>query len=177
MPAPAAKTAQPVLPVPAPAAAAPAAGAKPAAPPRKPAAPAANVLLTLSLPASVKLNDKFTVQVNGSGIQNLHNAVFVINYNPELLEVVTQSEGGFLKQGGAPSTFQAFADKKKGELWISAARQLDAEGASGSGALASVTFKAIGTGTAGISFTNTNFSQKGGVQLPVTPFKSVVEVK
>ena len=169
--APAAAPSLPVAPVPAPAAAAP------AALPRKPVAPQANVLLTLSLPASVKLNDKFTVQVNGSGIQNLHNSVFVVTYNPNLLEVVSHSEGGFLKQGGAPSTFQAFVDKKKGELWISGARQLDAEGASGSGALATVTFKAIGKGAAGIAFANTNFSQKGGGQLPVTPFKSVVEVK
>ena len=134
-------------------------------------------MLTLSLPASVNLNDQFTVQVNGSGIQSLQNAVYVLTYNPAILEVVSQAEGGFLKQGGFQATLQAFVDKKKGELWMSDSRQSDAPGASGNGTLATVTFKAIAKGSAAIAFANTNLTQKGGVQIPVTPFKSVVEVK
>jgi general secretion pathway protein D len=136
-----------------------------------------NISLTLGVPSSVKLNDQFSVQVNASGVQNLYNAVFVVNYDPKTLEVVTQAEGALLKQNGSPVNFQAFADKKKGELWVSESRLNGTEGASGSGVLAMVTFKAIGKGPAGIGLGNTNFSTKGGDLIPVTPFKSVVEVK
>jgi len=139
--------------------------------------PVSGTLLTLSLPASVKLNEEFKVQVNASGVQDLQNAVFVVTFEPELMEVVSHSEGSLLKKDGAPATFQAFMDKKKGELWISGARPLAAAGVSGSGTLALVTFKAIGKGGAGIGFANTSFSQKGGGKIAVTPFKSVVEVK
>ena len=141
------------------------------------ASPVSKALLSLGVPGSVKLNDQFSVQVNASQVQNLYSAVFTVTYDPKSLDVVSQSEGPLLKQNGAASGFQAFADKKKGELWISQARVNGAEGASGSGILATVTFKATGKGSAGIGFANTNFSTKSGDRIQITPFKSVVEVK
>ena len=141
------------------------------------ASPASKALLSLGVPGSVKLNDQFNMQVNVAEVQNLYNAVFTVGYDPKILDVVTQAEGPFLKQNGAASGFQAFADKKKGELWISQSRVNGAEGASGNGVLAAVTFKAIGKGSVGLGLTNTNFSTKTGDQIPVTAFKSVVEVK
>jgi general secretion pathway protein D len=125
----------------------------------------------------VKLNEQFNVQVNASGAQDLYNAVFVVTFDPKHLEVVTQSAGPLLKQNGASISFQAFAANKKGELWISQSRQKVAEGVTGNGSLATVTFKAIGQGSAGIGLSSTNFSTKKGEPLPVIPFKSVVEVK
>ncbi len=157
---------------------APASGAAPPPQPRKAvASPASKALLSLGVPGSVKLNDQFNMQVNVAEVQNLYNAVFTVGYDPKILDVVTQAEGPFLKQNGAASGFQAFADKKKGELWISQSRVNGAEGASGNGVLAAVTFKAIGKGSVGLGLTNTNFSTKTGDQIPVTAFKSVVEVK
>jgi len=143
----------------------------------KPAAPLPKVLLTFSLPPSVAVGEQFTVQVHAAGAQNLYNAVYTVSYDPKSLEVVTQTEGLLLKQNGAPTGLQAFADKKKGELWLSQSRVTVAEGASGSGPLASITFKAIAKGSVGLGFANVNFSTKNGDKFPVTPFKSVVEVK
>lgn len=135
------------------------------------------ISLTLSLPASVQLNEQFSAQVNAAEVQSLYNAVFKLTYDPNKLEVVSQSEGPLMKQDGLPASFQAFADKKKGELWVSQMKQDAPKGVSGSGIMASVIFKAIGKGAAGIGFANTNFRTKSGAQLTVTPFKSVVEVK
>ena len=123
----------------------------------------------------MKLNDTFNVQVNASGMKDMHNAVFVLTYDPKLLDVVSQVEGNLLKETGKPSTFQSFVDKKKGEVWVSGTRS--SESLMGSGVLAQFTFKATAKGTAGIAFTNVNITQKSGAQLPVTAFKSVVEVK
>lgn len=156
------------------AAAAAAAAPKPAAKPAVSAVPLEKALLALSLPSSVNLNDQFGVQVNGSGMKDLDKAVFVLSYDPKVLEVVAQSEGPLLKQAGKPSTFQSFADKKKGEIWMSGTR---GDLTTGNGVLAMITFKAIGKGSTPLSFSNTSFSQKGGGQIAVTPFKSVVEVK
>jgi general secretion pathway protein D len=139
--------------------------------------PTSKISLTLSMPASVQLNEQFTAQVNAAEVQSLYNAVFKLTYDPGKLEVVSQSEGTLMKQDGLPASFQAFADKKKGELWVSQLKQDAPKGVSGSGTIASVIFKAIGKGAAGIGFANTNFKTKSGAQLTVTPFKSVVEVK
>ncbi|BCG48092.1 Predicted secretion system W protein GspD-like [Citrifermentans bremense] len=132
-------------------------------------------MIALSLPAKVKLNDQFSVQVNGSGMKEVYKAVFVVSYDPKLLEPVSQSEGNLLKQPGKPSTFQSFVDKKKGEIWMSGMRE-ESNGMA-NGVLATVGFKAIGTGSAGVAINNTNFSKRTGDQIPVTAFKSVVEVK
>ncbi|GFO65180.1 tetratricopeptide repeat protein [Geomonas paludis] len=158
-------------------AAAAAAAAAPKAPaPAKPVPPVPleKGLLALSLPSSVKLNDQFAVQINASGMKDLEKAVLVLSYDPKILEVVAQTEGAMLKENGKPSTFQSFADKKKGEIWMSGSKT---EGGVGNGVLAQVTFKAIGQGSTPLSFSNTSFTQKGGAQIAVTPFKSVVEVK
>uniref|UniRef100_C6E2R8 Type II and III secretion system protein n=1 Tax=Geobacter sp. (strain M21) TaxID=443144 RepID=C6E2R8_GEOSM len=152
------------------------------APVPAPAAPATakqplltDSLIALSLPAKVKLNDQFNVQVNGSGMGDMYKAVFVLSYDPKLLDAVSQSEGNLLKQPGKPSAFQAFADKKKGEIWMSGMREEPTGTANG--ILANVSFKAIGPGSAAVSVINTNFSKKTGEQIPVTAFKSVVEVQ
>jgi general secretion pathway protein D len=172
--APAPGAAKPVAPVPAaPLSGAPAVGAVK----KSVASPTSKVLFSLNVPSSVKLNDQFTVQVNASDVQNLYNAVFTVTFDPKKLEVVTQSEGALLKQNGAVTGLQAFTDKNKGELWMSQSRVNGAEGASGSGVLASVTFKAIGKGAVGVGLANTSFSTKAGDQIPVTAFKSIVEVK
>lgn len=133
--------------------------------------------LTLGVPASINVGEEFTAQVNASGAQNLFNTVYVVNYDPKLLAVVNQWDGPLLKQDGAPISFQAFADRKKGELWVSAARLNTTEGVSGNGSLITVTFRAIAKGAAGIGFSNVNFRTSGGDQIPVTAFKSVIEVK
>ena len=152
-------------------------GTPPVQPMKAAASPASKAFLSLAVPPSVKLNEQFTVQVNLSQALNLYSAAFTVTFDANSLEVVTQSEGPFLKQNGASTGLQAFTDKKKGELWISQSRGDGAKGASGGGALVTVTFKAIGKGTAGIGFANTNFSTKTGDQIPVTAFKSLVEVK
>ncbi|QWV92251.1 tetratricopeptide repeat protein [Geomonas oryzisoli] len=156
------------------AAAAAAAAANTAPKPAISPVPLEKALLALSLPSSVKLNDQFSVQINASGMKDLEKAVFVLSYDPTILEAVAQTEGTLLKETSKPSTFQSFADKKKGEIWMSGSKT---EGSTGNGVLAQVTFKAIGQGSTPLSFSNTSFTQKGGGQIAVTPFKSVVEVK
>jgi general secretion pathway protein D len=176
-PAAAAKAPAAAQPAAAPAAKAPAAAATATAPKRKMAPGNSKIALTVGVPASTALDNEFSVQVNASGVQNLYNAVFAVSYDPTKLDVVSQSDGPLLKQNGTTISFQAFADKKKGLIWVSASRLNAKEGASGSGALATVTFKAIGKGAAPVGLSNTLFTTRAGEQIPVTAFKSVVEVK
>jgi general secretion pathway protein D len=153
--------------------------ATPGAPvPAKSAAATAAPRITLSLaaPVSVKLNDQFSVQINETGALNLYNTVFVVKY-PKNLEVQAQSEGPLMKQNGVATKFQAFADKKKGEIWISLTRTVGNVGASGNGILATVTFKAIGPGSAPIGLANANFTNQAGESIAVTQSNTVVEVK
>jgi len=134
------------------------------------------VTLSFDAPLAVNLNDQFSIQINEAGAANLYSTVFVVSY-PKNLEVQTESEGPFLKQNGAATKFQAFNDKKKGEIWLSLARSTGTEGASGNGVLATVTFKAVAKGTAQIGVSNANFTTQAGAPFGVSTPKVNVEVK
>jgi len=148
----------------------------PATPGVKAAAGSTPVVLSLVAPVSVKLNDQFSVQVNETGAKNLYNSVYVLTY-PKNLQLQTQSEGPFLKQNNVATRFQAYDDKKKGEVWLSQSRTAGAVGASGDGALATVTFKAIAIGKAVIGISNPNFSNQAGESFTANPTSTVLEVK
>jgi len=189
-PAPAAMAA------PAPATPAPAAVAQPAAVAMAPAVPAAPstlapkapaavrkqavsgppIELKLGAPASVKVQEQFSVQINETGANDLYSTVFVVNY-PNNLEVQSQTEGTVLKQNGVGTMFQTFNDKKKGQLWVSLTRTVGFEGAKGAGVLATITFKALTKGAATIALGNVNFTTKNGQPFNVVPYNTVVEVK
>jgi general secretion pathway protein D len=159
-------------------AAAPVVAVPAAAPPAaKQVSPAAsNIALSFVGPVLVNLNDQFSIQINETGAKNVKSTVFLVTY-PKSLEVQTQSEGPFLKQDGVTTKFQAFNDKKKGEIWMSLARSAGTAGASGDGVLATVTFKAVEKGMASIGLANANFTSQTGAQLNVTPHRTVVEIK
>jgi general secretion pathway protein D len=175
--APAPATAPAPAAVPATAPAKPAAAPVVAAPVRKQvAANAPQITLSMDVPASVKLNDLFTVQIKETGASNLQTSVFVVKY-PKNLEAQNQTEGSLMKQKGAETKFQSFADKAKREVWVSVTRMSGSEGAAGDGVLAAVTFKAVEKGPAAISLTNSNFTNPVGEAFVVTPSSTVVEVK
>jgi general secretion pathway protein D len=148
----------------------------PAAPGVKAVAGSAPVVLSLVAPASVNLNDEFRVQVNENGAKNLYSSVYVLSY-PKNLQLQAQTEGPFLKQNNAATRFQAYNDKKKGELWLSQSRTAGAVGASGEGVLATVIFKAIAKGKTVIGISNPNFSNQAGEAFTTNPTSTILEVK
>ena len=148
----------------------------PAPLPKQLSAALPKVVLSFDAPVAVNLNDLFSIQINEAGAANLYSAVFVVTY-PKNLEVQTESEGPFLKQNGIGTKFQAFNDKKKGEIWLSLIRATGTEGASGNGVLATVTFKAVAKGTAPIGVSNPNFTTQAGAPFSVSSPKVTVEVK
>ncbi|GFO56172.1 type II secretion system protein [Geomonas sp. Red276] len=151
--------------------------AVPAPPASKAVVPVSKLSLALGVPATVNIRDRFDVKVNVDGAKDLYNSVFVLTYDPKLLEPVSQAAGPFLKKDGQQVNFQSFVLKSKGELWITASRMTAPAGVTGDGTLAIATFKAIANGKANLGFANTNFSTKPGGVIAVTPFKAIVEVK
>ncbi|UFS70869.1 type II secretion system protein [Geomonas sp. RF6] len=170
--------APPVAPQPAaPATAQPAVAAQaPASAPGAAGQGAGKIFLNLQAPASVRAKENFTVQVSETGAKNLANVVFTVVYDPKLLEVVEQREGTLLKSGGA-TNFQAYPDKKRGEVWVSLSRAGAGPGVEGAGQIASFTFKALAKGGASIGLANANFTTPTGDRIEVVPFNSVVEVQ
>lgn len=173
----------PASPVPAPGASVAPAQSSAAAPAAKSGAAASakevakGVDITVDLPKTVKINEEFLVRVSQSGAKELKSAAFALRYDPKILQLLGQTEGTFLKQGGAKTTFQAFPDRNKGELWLSLSREEAAVGATGTGTLASVTFKALAPGSVELNVVNPYLTSRTGAKLDAVPISSTVEVK
>ena len=162
----------------APAPAAPAAPA-PAAPPQAgvPQAPVAqNVSLQTPSPSQAQpggasflfdpptltpaKGSTFTVNVMISGGQNVYSVPMQLNYDPNQLEVVNVSNGGFLSQDGQIVAVVHREDTTSGTMQVTATRPPGAGGVSGQGAVVTLTFMAKGPGQSALAIT------RGGARDP-----------
>lgn len=134
----AAATAPGVAPTPAPA---PAAVTPPSG-----AAVAASVRLSWQAPAQVRAGEQFSAALVLQSSGPVRGLPFMIGFDPQLLQLVSVSEGEFFKQGGGRTTFTHRIDAVQGKVFVAAVRQAGQgsdPGVNGSSSVAQVTFKAL----------------------------------
>jgi len=102
----------------------------------------------------------FTVNVLLSGGQNVYSVPVQINYDPNELQVVNVSNGGFLSQDGQAVALVHRDDPSTGTLQITATRPPGSGGVSGQGAIAILTFMAKTSGQSTLTIT------RGGARDP-----------
>jgi len=102
----------------------------------------------------------FTVNVMLSGGQNVYSVPVQLNYDPNQLQVVNVSNGGFLSQDGEAVALVHRDDPVTGTLQITATRPPGAGGVSGQGAVVTLTFMAKGPGQSALTIT------RGGARDP-----------
>jgi general secretion pathway protein D len=102
----------------------------------------------------------FTVNVMLSGGQNVHSVPVQLNYDPNQLQVVDVSNGGFLSQDGQVVALVHRDDPATGTLQVTATRPPGAGGVSGQGAVVTLTFMAKGPGQSALTIT------RGGARDP-----------
>jgi len=127
-------------------------------------------------PSLVETNQSFTVDVLVEGVQELYSAPLFVAYDANLLEFVQAEEGDFLKQGGVSTVFTSSANPAAGKVIIGNKRSTDESGASGSGKLLHLVFKAKAAGTANFELERLNFRNPEGNRLPVSTTGVAVEV-
>lgn len=93
-------------------------------------------------PSQVGSGQTFPLQLRLQSTQPLNSAQFVLGFDPQFLQVVGVVEGEFLQQGGASAIVTSRVDAR-GQIAISAIRNTG-PGASGTGTLATVNFRAVG---------------------------------
>jgi len=102
----------------------------------------------------------FTVNVMVSGGQNMHSVPVQLSYDPNQLQVVNVSNGGFLSQDGQAVGLVHKDDPVTGTLQVTATRPPGAGGVSGQGAVLTITFMAKGPGQSALTIT------RGGARDP-----------
>ncbi len=147
---------------------APEAPAKPAASAAPGDAPPAAGALELSwkAPAEVKAGEQFVVTLEGASTAPLGMADLQLLFDPTMLTLVGVAEGDWMKRGGAATQFEDRSNVAAGRV-IAGIRRNAPEGATGSGPLIAVTFKAAREGQTQVFVTQVAPSRTGGGPLPV----------
>jgi general secretion pathway protein D len=102
----------------------------------------------------------FTVNVMLTGGQNVYSVPVQLNYDPNQLQVVNVSNGGFLSQDGQAVALVHRDDPTTGTLQVTASRPPGVGGVSGQGAVVTLTFMAKGVGQSALTIT------RGGARDP-----------
>jgi general secretion pathway protein D len=95
-----------------------------------------------------------------SGGQNVYSVPVQLSYDPNLVQVINVSNGGFLSQDGQAVALVHKDDPATGTLQVTATRPPGAGGVSGQGAVLTLTFMAKGTGQSALTIT------RGGARDP-----------
>lgn len=123
---------------------------------------------TLSIaPASqeVVLGDTFTTDVWIEDVASLYTFEFRLSFDPALMEGVQVEPGGFLSPDWQ---LQNTINNDDGVVIYALSQLNPTEPVTGTGALATITWRGIATGTSPISFTHTDLYARGGVSIPAT---------
>lgn len=96
-------------------------------------------------PTQLKAGDALALQLVMQADRPVVSVPLAVGFDPGLLQVTDVSEGAFLKQGGATTTFSYRVDPG-GQVLLTATRS-GAGGASNSDVLATLTFRALAAGT------------------------------
>ena len=129
-------------------------------PPQSQAGAGAGTFLFDPATLSQAKGSTFTVNVMLSGGQNVYSVPVQLNYDPNQLQVVNVSNGGFLSQDGQAVALVHRDDPATGTLQVTATRPPGAGGVSGQGAVVTLTFMAKGPGQSALTIT------RGGARDP-----------
>jgi general secretion pathway protein D len=107
-----------------------------------------------------------TVGIVVDNVSDLFSVPMMLQYNPAVISVEEVRHGGFLTGGTQEIAIVQRVDKEHGQAIISATRQPNTPGVSGSGTLLGVVVKAVGTGTTNLSIVQVN--AKDSQQKPIS---------
>ncbi|MFZ3263645.1 MAG: cohesin domain-containing protein [Terriglobales bacterium] len=102
----------------------------------------------------------FTVNVMLTGGNNVFSVPVQLNYDPNQLQVINVSNGGFLSQDGQAVALVHRDDPTTGTLQVTASRPPGVGGVSGQGAVVTLTFMAKAAGQSALTIT------RGGARDP-----------
>ena len=128
-------------------------------------------------PAEVSVGGKFTIAVSIENAADAGAATFAVTFNPKALKLVSAQDGGFLGQGGQPSSLSPKIDNDNGTAAVSLTRPAGSPGVSGSGVLVNLQFEAVGAGTATITFSQASVADASQTPLPTSSSGTQVTIK
>lgn len=130
-------------------------------------------------PANVNLpvGQTTTIGVAIDNVTDLYSVPMLLQYNPAIISVEEVRHGGFLSGGTQEIAIVQRVDKEHGQAIISATRQPNTPGVSGSGTLLGIVIKALAPGASNISIVQVNAKNSQQQPIPLLTGEATVKVQ
>lgn len=125
----------------------------------------------------VKVGEPFSLTFYVDEIKDLFSAPLYVQYDKEIFEFISATEGTFLQQGISPTIFTHTALQGSGRIIVGLKQGAGGSGISGGGDLFIMNFKAIAAGRGEIKPSRTNFRNPRGVRLMVESTGLTIEAE
>ena len=118
-----------------------------------------------------------TVGIAVDNVSDLFSIPLMIQYNPAVISIEEARHGSFLSGGTQEIAIVQRVDKEHGQAIISATRQPNTPGVSGSGTLLGIVIKALAPGTSNLSIVQVNAKDSQQKSIPLVTSEATVKVQ
>ena len=118
-----------------------------------------------------------TIGVVVDNVNDLFSIPLLLQYNPAVISVEEVRHGGFLSGGTQEIAIVQRVDKEHGQAIISATRQPNTPGVSGSGTLIGIVIKALAAGSSNLSIVQVNAKDSQQKLIPLVTSEATLQVQ
>jgi general secretion pathway protein D len=126
---------------------------------------------------TLKVGEKATIGVVVDNVNDLFSVPFLLQYNPAVISVEEVQHGGFLQGGNQEIAIVQRVDPTRGQAIISATRQPNTPGVSGTGTIMGIVVKAIGPGNSNLSIVQVNAKDSQQKPIPLVTSEATLQVQ
>jgi general secretion pathway protein D len=126
---------------------------------------------------SLKAGQTATLGVVVENVNDLFSIPLLLQYNPAVISVEEVRHGGFLSGGTQEIAIVQRVDKEHGQAIISATRQPNTPGVSGSGTLIGIVIKALAPGSSNLSIVQVNAKDSQQKLIPLVTSEATLQVQ
>ncbi len=126
---------------------------------------------------SLKAGQTATIGVVVDNVSDLFSIPLLLQYNPAVISVEEVQHGGFLSGGTQEIAIVQQVFKEKGQAIISATRQPNTPGVSGSGTLIGIVVKALAPGSSNLSIVQVNAKDSEQKLIPLITGEATLQVQ
>jgi general secretion pathway protein D len=126
---------------------------------------------------SLKVGQKQTVGIVVENVNDLFSIPFLLQYNPAVISVEEVQHGGFLSGGTQEIAIVQRVDKERGQAIVSATRQPNTAGVSGTGTIMGIVVKGIAPGSSNLSIVQVNAKDSQQKSIPLVTGEATLQVQ
>ncbi len=126
---------------------------------------------------SLKVGEKATIGVVVDNVNDFFSVPFLLQYNPAVISVEEVQHGGFLQGGNQEIAIVQRVDPTRGQAIISATRQPNTAGVSGTGTIMGVVVRAIAPGNSNLSIVQVNAKDSQQKPIPLVTSEATLQVQ